>query len=269
MGALSRLPNRASVGLPTAGSTTTIAAQESGTWGTKAKPLAPVLADGFAYLNHCRLCPPAAARRRGLLTCEAVLFVAQNLAARRVYKVDLFAQETVHGNIQVFIVRCLFREIPSNTKTGIGTAKQNCSHHILNDENVSRFCQQSSLTLTCHPAASRSLGLSTGVTRWQRAKSISTFPQRYIDGTCCWNNDLSLNHSEEGGDHAFLSTCYVSCSHRSYDEPWLLDITSTSVAIIGLCSRTECPPRCEDLAEPPHYRPVHCRRSRLQVRVVL
>jgi hypothetical protein len=170
MGALSRLPNRASVGLPTAGSTTTIAAQESGTWGTKAKPLAPVLADGFAYLNHCRLCPPAASRRRG----EAVLFVAQNLAARRVYKVDLFAQETVQGNIQVFIVRFLFREIPSNTKTGIGTAKQNCSHHILNDENVSRFCQQSILTLTC-PAASRSLGLSTGVTRWQRSKSIFDF----------------------------------------------------------------------------------------------
>jgi hypothetical protein len=44
---------------------------------------------------------------------------------------------------------------------------------------------------------------------------------------------------------------------------------STSVAIIGLRSRTECPPWCEDLAEPPHYRPVHCRRSRLQVRVVL
>ena len=37
-------------------------------WGTKAKPLAqhlPVLADGFAYLKHCRLCPPAAFRRLG------------------------------------------------------------------------------------------------------------------------------------------------------------------------------------------------------------
>src|SRR5215471_1027240 len=69
-------------------------------------------------------------------------------------------------------------------------------------------------------------------------------------------------------NHASVSTCYVSCSHRSYDEPWLLDITSTSVAIIGLCSRTECPSRREDLAEPPHDRSVH-RRSRLQVRVVL
>ncbi len=84
------------------------------------------------------------------------------------------------------------------------------------------------------------------------------------------NNDLHRGILEEGGDHArLLSTCYVSRSHRSYDEPWLLDITSTSVAITGLCSRTECPPRCEDLAEPPRYRPVHCGRSRLQVRVVL
>jgi hypothetical protein len=90
----------------------------------------------------------------------------------------------------------------------------------------------------------------------------------HIDGICYWNNDLPLSHSGRGGNHVCLSTCYVSCSHLSYDEPWLLDITSTSIAIIGLCSRTECPPRCEDLAEPPHYRPVR-RRSRLQVRVVL
>jgi hypothetical protein len=73
---------------------------------------------------------------------------------------------------------------------------------------------------------------------------------------------------EGGGDNATLSACYVSCSHRSYDGPWLLDITSTSVAIIGLRSRTECPPRCEDRTEPPHYRPVRW-RSWLQVRVVL
>ena len=73
--------------------------------------------------------------------------------------------------------------------------------------------------------------------------------------------------SFQGGDHACLSTCYVSCGHRSYDEPWLLNITSPSVTIIGLCIRAECPPRCQDFASPPHYRPLHWRR--LQVRVVL
>jgi hypothetical protein len=82
------------------------------------------------------------------------------------------------------------------------------------------------------------------------------------------DNDLYGIIPEEGGDHACLSTCYVSCSHWSYDEPWLLDITGTSVAIIGLFNRTEYPPRCEDFAEPPHYRPVHW-RSRLQMRGVL
>jgi hypothetical protein len=78
----------------------------------------------------------------------------------------------------------------------------------------------------------------------------------------------SFDGLSRGKTHACLSTCYVSWSHRPYDEPWLLDITSASFAIIGLCSRTECPSRCEDRAAPPHYRPVHCQRS-LQVRVVL
>jgi hypothetical protein len=82
------------------------------------------------------------------------------------------------------------------------------------------------------------------------------------------NNDLHRIILGEGEDHATLSTCCVSGSHRSYDEPWLLDIASTSVAIIGLCSRAECPSRCEDHAEPSHYRPVRW-RSRMQVRVVL
>ena len=96
------------------------------------------------------------------------------------------------------------------------------------------------------------------------------FPQRSIDAEfVVGDNDLHRIIPGEGGDHACLSTRYVSCSHRSYDERRLLDITSTSVAIIGLCSRNEYSPRCEDLAEPPHYRPVHCRRSRLQVRGVL
>jgi hypothetical protein len=45
--------------------------------------------------------------------------------------------------------------------------------------------------------------------------------------------------------------------------------SQASVAIVGLRSWTECPPWCEDRAEPPHYRPVHGRRSGLQVRVVL
>jgi hypothetical protein len=52
---VARLPNCAA--LPTAGSTTTIAAQESGTWGTKAKPL---------VTHHQRLClfePPSLTRR--------------------------------------------------------------------------------------------------------------------------------------------------------------------------------------------------------------
>jgi hypothetical protein len=89
-----------------------------------------------------------------------------------------------------------------------------------------------------------------------------------VDGVWSWTDDVHLMPLEGGENHASLSTCYVFCSHRSYDEPWLLDITSTSVAIIGLCSRTECPSRCEDRAAPPHHRPVHW-RSRLQVRVVL
>ena len=51
----------------TAGSTTTIAAQESGTWGTRAKPLAPpVLADGFAYLKDRPPLPAAIVANGGV-----------------------------------------------------------------------------------------------------------------------------------------------------------------------------------------------------------
>src|SRR5215831_16290109 len=119
-----------------------------------------------------------------------------------------------------------------------------------------------------YPPLPRRRGLSRGVIRWQLSRRFLSFSTKHIDGIWSWNNDLRRNIPAEGEDHACLSTCYVSCSHWSHDEPWLLDITRTSVAIIGLCSGTECPPRCEDRAEPPHYRPVH-RRSRLQVRVVL
>jgi hypothetical protein len=71
---------------------------------------------------------------------------------------------------------------------------------------------------------------------------------------------------KKGEDHACLSICYVSCSHRSYDEPWLLDITQ-ALPSLACAVGAECPSRSEDFAEPPHYRPVHWRR--LQVRVVL
>jgi hypothetical protein len=107
-----------------------------------------------------------------------------------------------------------------------------------------------------------------GVIRWQRSRRFLIFPD-VLTIFAVGNNDLQRIISGEGGDRACLSTCYVSCSHWLYDEPWLLDIASTSVPIIGLCSRTECPPRREDLAEPPHYCPVHGGRGRLQVRVVL
>jgi hypothetical protein len=119
------------------------------------------------------------------------------------------------------------------------------------------------------PPLPAALDCRGGVIRWQRSRRFLIFPARRIDDICCWEQRSPSYHFGRRGDHACLSTCYVSCSHWLYDEPWLLDIASTSVAIIGLCSRTECPPRREDLAEPPHYRPVHGRRSRLQVRVVL
>jgi hypothetical protein len=94
------------------------------------------------------------------------------------------------------------------------------------------------------------------------------FHKWHIDGVGSWNNDL-YPFRRRGNHHASLSTCFVFGSHRSYDEPRLLDVTSTSVAITGLCSRTECPSRREDLAEPSHDRPVRCRGSGLQMRVVL
>jgi hypothetical protein len=93
------------------------------------------------------------------------------------------------------------------------------------------------------------------------------FHKRHIDGVGSWNNDLHP-FRRRGNHHASLSTCSVFSSHRINDEPWLLDIKSTSVAITGLCGRTECPSRCQDLAEPSHDRPVRW-GSGLQVRVVL
>ena len=114
-----------------------------------------------------------------------------------------------------------------------------------------------------------SLWLGAGCALWATLAKILWFSKRdALTGNCSWTDDVHLMPLEGGENHASLSTFYVSCGRRSFDEPWLLDITSTSVAIIGLCSRTECPSRCEDRAAPPHYRPVHCQRS-LQVRVVL
>jgi hypothetical protein len=66
-----------------------------------------------------------------------------------------------------------------------------------------------------------------------------------------------------GRNHA--SIFYFSCSRRSGNGSWLLDIAGVARSLRG---GIECTPRCVDSAAPPPDRTVYFRR-RLQVRIVL
>jgi hypothetical protein len=69
--------------------------------------------------------PRAARPHHRRMAANGSAVSAQDLAARQVYKVNLFAHEAVYRCKQIFIIRCLFGQINLNTKTRVGTAKQN------------------------------------------------------------------------------------------------------------------------------------------------
>ena len=128
--------------------------------------------------------------------------------------------------------------------------------------------------ISCSPAGSRMVVFSSHFdhsTVWSLSnvpRNLFIFPQLRIDGSCRRKQPFSPDSGRRGSSCVFT---VLPCISQSSVLRRALDTRhhKHSAAIIGLCSRAECPSWCEDRAEPPHNRPVHCWRSGLQVRVVL